>query len=331
MDFLLISWNCNGLLAHWEDFKLLLYKYKPSIIALQETHLKPSFKPQLTNYIIYSKPLDNQFAQGGVLITVHNSLASSAIPLSTNLQLIAVSVHTPRYITFGSIYLPLNTPFQSDEIHPFLQANNAPKILARGYNAHNPLGTSQKYNSNGRQLENLLMTSYLALHFPHDITHFNFTHKVWSTLDLNLVSSSLLTDLHIYGHQDLAGSDHRPIITHTSTTNSTSPSFTRPFSYKKTNWTKFRSLCSSSCIFTDSRRSRRCNSIFLWNLVNLAQACSPLTRSPSRHRLVPWWNKNCQTVPRNRRKALQKVQRNPSQENLINFRTMRAIAKRTFK
>lgn len=69
---------------------------------------------------------------------------------------------------------------------------------------------------------------------------------------------------------------------------------------------------------------------FSESLVNLAQACSPPSK-PSARRLVPWWNKSCLLALRNRRKALRKVQRNPTTENLIHFRRMRAIARRTFK
>lgn len=115
----------------------------------------------------------------------------------------------------------------------FNHANNSPKILAGNYNAHNLLWTSHKFYSNGRQLQNILATMDLVFLYPHDKNHYNFTHQVGPILDLVLVTSSLLADLHIYEHPDLTGNDHRPIIVHTPLANSALPSLTRPFSYKK--------------------------------------------------------------------------------------------------
>lgn len=64
MQFALISWNCNGLLNHWEDFKILLHHYNPTVVALQKTHLNPQNTLTISGYTVYSKALDDHFAHG---------------------------------------------------------------------------------------------------------------------------------------------------------------------------------------------------------------------------------------------------------------------------
>lgn len=162
---------------------MLITQYQPSVIAIQETHLKPTNTPSLPGYKVFSKIASDQSAHEGVLLAVKSNIQCIELQLSTNHQIIAVSLHLDHSIIIGSIYLPSNTPFQAEDLSSFLQLNTMPKILAGDYNAHNPMWDSGKFNANRKQLEKLLLSTDLTLLNSHQKTHFNFTHKVWSTLD----------------------------------------------------------------------------------------------------------------------------------------------------
>ena len=159
--------------------------------------------------------------------------------LDTELQLIALSVQLPQAITVGSIYLHPTEQIQTDDFSPFLQLNSQPKILFGDFNAHNPIWGGSKFNTRGRQIEYLVSTENLSILHPQEETHFSFPHQSWSTLDLILLSSSLLSEIQVFGHPDLAGSDHRPILLRRPivTPQSDSRQLHTP-SYRKTNWDK---------------------------------------------------------------------------------------------
>ena len=168
--------------------------------------------------------------------------------------------------------------------------------------------------------------------YPHGETHFSFPHNSWSTIDLVLLSSCLLSEFQIFGHPDLAGSDHRPVILRCTSAGLSTFSSTPPqVSYRKTNWAKFRSLCESFISFPSMDNPEEATTALCSGISRLAALCTPSSPTPSRRKPVPWWNMDCKKALQNRRKALRQVKRNPTPENLLNYRKLRAKAKQTFK
>lgn len=67
-------------------------------------------------------------------------------------------------------------------------------------------------NATGRIIEDIIFDLDLSLLHPRSHTHYNFSHKTWSTLDLAITSPSLTSALEFFNHLDLAGSDNFPSI-----------------------------------------------------------------------------------------------------------------------
>ncbi len=110
----IIQWNCRGLKANYNEILLLLNKYDPALLCLQETFLKDTDNITFKNYSLFNTYLQNvDRASGGVSIAVNNRAPHRNIPLNTNLQAIAVSVTLHRVITFCSIYIPPNTKLRA--------------------------------------------------------------------------------------------------------------------------------------------------------------------------------------------------------------------------
>ena len=76
-----IHWNICGVGSHWEDLKLLIKDYQPKVVALQET-LRDNFT--FAGYEISHKKVNP--SDRGVSLMVDSSLASSVVPLLTELE-----------------------------------------------------------------------------------------------------------------------------------------------------------------------------------------------------------------------------------------------------
>ena len=82
-----IHWNINGVGTHWEDLKVLVRDNQPKVIALQET-LREDFT--FAGYEISHKKVNP--CDRGVSLMVDSALASSVVPLLTDLEATAARV-----------------------------------------------------------------------------------------------------------------------------------------------------------------------------------------------------------------------------------------------
>ena len=87
----IISWNLNSASRKFAFIQLLLQKYNPIALCLQETKLQPKNNFSLKNYNVYryDEILDGN-AKGGVLIAVQKQIPADQINIHTPLQTIAV-------------------------------------------------------------------------------------------------------------------------------------------------------------------------------------------------------------------------------------------------
>ena len=73
----IIQWNCRGLRSNREDIELLISKYSPAAICLQETMLKRDQIQTLKHYSAYYKNSIN--GHGGVCVLVKNNFIHSQV------------------------------------------------------------------------------------------------------------------------------------------------------------------------------------------------------------------------------------------------------------
>ena len=163
----IIQWNCRGLKANRQEVELLIQKYNPSVLLLQETKIPinstvSSFKG--FNTFIKIGTTDNEGrAHGGSMILVKNSLAKSEIPLTTNLQAVACRVSLFHDISFCSIYVPPHQSLASSELDNIIQQLKSPFIICGDFNAHSPLWGGINIDSKGKIIEKLLEQSNICL------------------------------------------------------------------------------------------------------------------------------------------------------------------------
>ena len=108
-----IQWNCRGLRPNFDELTLLIVKYNPLAVCLQETFLKDTVNITISGFILYHKCQETEDrAFGGVSILVNEDIPKSIVQLNTNLQAVAVKVTAHKTITLCSVYLPPRNHFQ---------------------------------------------------------------------------------------------------------------------------------------------------------------------------------------------------------------------------
>ena len=97
----IIQWNCCGLIANYNEILILMSRFSPSVICLQETFLKQSDNVSFTDFNMF-----HYICPEVTSIMVKSGVPHSQFDLNTNLQAVAVNVTLSKIVTICSNYLP---------------------------------------------------------------------------------------------------------------------------------------------------------------------------------------------------------------------------------
>jgi exonuclease III len=327
----LINWNCNGIWAHYEDLQALLRKHDPLICTIQEPNLRPDHKFTLRPFKLYHKAAPpSTRVHGGALLAVHQRAMSEQVPLQTPLQAIAAKILLKPQITICSIYLPPSEAISRPDMESLLSQLPQPFLICGDFNAHHPAWHSRLSTSRGKQIEEIIRDFSLLIHNPEAPTHYSAAHNSWSSIDLVLSSASLQQQLVVHTHEDLAGSDHVPLIVKLPYSSPPWAPPTKTWNFKTADWDAY-NLCFSSLLLADPPPDtpEEWAPHFLTKITQAAEAAIPQVSKGGRRPgcSLPWWNINCTLAIRARRKALKRLKAHPSPDNLTLFRQSKAKAK----
>ena len=103
----IIQWNCRGLRSNREDIELLISKYSPAAICLQETMLKRYQIQTFKHYSAYYKNSIN--GHGGVCVLVKNNFIHSQVQFQADLQAVAVciTINKKHILWLRYMFLPV--------------------------------------------------------------------------------------------------------------------------------------------------------------------------------------------------------------------------------
>ena len=135
-----IQWNCRGLRANIDEIHLLIQKFSPIIICLQEIMLKSETDINLRQYshFLNIPAIDDSRPNGGVSIFILKCLPHSEIKLNTCLQAVAVRVGCHRPITVCSVYIPPNSPLNCKDLDDLLHQLPPPVLFMGDFNPFYP-------------------------------------------------------------------------------------------------------------------------------------------------------------------------------------------------
>ncbi|GFX13824.1 proclotting enzyme [Trichonephila clavipes] len=109
--------NLKTARSHTDDVKVIIRQYQSICVALQETFLKSCHTIKIRRYGCVRKDTEGPSVSGGVCIFTSLDVPSSALPLHTSFQAVAVRIHSPSLITVCCLYLPPNTVIHQHDLN----------------------------------------------------------------------------------------------------------------------------------------------------------------------------------------------------------------------
>ena len=241
----LIQWNIRGLRANYTSgLQPLIHTHNPQIICLQETKILDTY--DINKYKSYHHINNNNLiAAGGSSIFVRNNLLQRHIPLTTDLQAVAVRITSHQPITICSIYLPPGVNPTLKQLTDLQDQLPKPLLIVGDFNAHSPLWyRGDTTDCRGKMVEDLLTKSdTFLMNDKNSPTYQNQNNLKLTSLDLSLCSPSLAPSLKWSALEDTHGSDHFPILLESNIPTKSPPPL--QYNFKKANWTKHSEECKT--------------------------------------------------------------------------------------
>ena len=193
-------------------------------------------------------------------------------------------------------------------------------IVLGDFNSHSPSWGYSDLNARGEELENWQTETGLLLIYEEESpdTFFSRAWKTTSNPDLTFVTSDIEPQAFRKVYDQLAGSDHRPIIltiedsqTHTKTA--------PRWNYKKANWESFAKKTDilTANIQCKSRNIDKTAKLFTKAILKAAKEHIP---RGARKDYIPGCTEELKLLNDNLTKARDEVEKNPTEENLNTFK-----------
>ncbi len=214
---LIIShWNCNSIKSHKPEIYSLINK-KHNFICLNETKLSNSDNISFENYEIIRK--DRNRRGGGVAILARTDMKFEKIDTldSFGLELLAIKVKLKNEsFNLISLYIPPRKTHQDiflDTVFFQELSKLQPFVMCGDLNSHSKNWNCTNVNSNGRTLEDLIISSNFSIINNKFPTHICPVNDSGSVIDLFIVSADLLSKLQrCYVKSSYSLSGHYPVV-----------------------------------------------------------------------------------------------------------------------
>ena len=325
-----LQWNCRGLRGSWVDLRVLISRYSPACICLQETMIGQSDYPSPPGYRAFYSSLPGQGHSGGTAILVRNDIPYTSLHLNTPLQAAVIQIFLNRPYTVCSLYLPPSDPISRVDLHRLVGGLPSPFLLLGDFNGRHPLWGDCAANPRGELVSDFIGDEGLGVLNSGDMTHFHVQNGTFTAIDLSLCSSDAVLDFNWQVLPDLYGSDHFPILLELAGSEPR-PRLPR-WRLNKADWKLFTELATPARSAEDFSCCDEAAVYFTDVLQSAALQSVPKTSGRFPKRPVPWWTDECTAAVRARRAAFSRVRRHRGDRLCLeDFRRARARARRTLK
>jgi ribonuclease HI len=320
----------NGFFNKFEETKLLIEKWNPTALCLQETRLKHKDKPKIKDYTGYYN--SNNTAIHGTAILVKNNVHSEEFFIFTDLDAVAVKIHMEKIVTVLSIYIPpsnVSTTADRHEVKQHLKELvdqlETPFIITGDFNAHNRRWGCDNENSFGQDVEDWIDECSLLLLNTGEKTHLSLAHGTESAIDLSLCSIDISGDLLWFVDDDQHGSDHSPLIIQTVTESSADTKRPR-FKMHTANWQKYK---DKTKIISQIENITVKN--FTEIIMQSAEQSIQKTKPNSSNKKLKWKTPEIQELIRARRRAERKLKKPHTIAEIIEYKRLKALVRLKIK
>ncbi len=256
------------------------------------------------------------------------------IDIQTEIEAVAIKIQAPATISVCNIYLPNSHSLDANEMKDLIKQLPKPFILLGDFNSHNTTWGSNKSDTRGRHMENIIDEEDLIIFNNGQPTHFNMSNGHLSAIDLTLCSTAIAPKCNWGVLEQLHDSDHFPILLYVDCPHSIPNSFagSLKWNYDKANWKQYKKcickLLNQQDIFEENDDIDRIIQSFS-NAITIATYESiKYSRPTNKTRSVPWWNDECNDAIKRSKRAFNKYKKHNTLENKIEYKKMRAKARR---
>jgi len=337
--FQILQWNPNGFYSKIDEIKLLINKFSPVALSIQETNFTINKTGSLKNYVTFFKNRDNHNrASGGVATFVSSQYPSEEIPLSTNLESVAVRVSLKYKLTICNIYIPNSQILNYIDIQNIIDQLPTPFILLGDFNSHNILWGCNDTDQRGTIVQQILdNNNNINILNNGQATRISASTGNLSAIDLSLSSSTISPHIEWDTMPELSSSDHFPIKLTLKYTDSGNR-HTRSLKWKLTNikWDTYQTEIEKNILNYDFSFSNNNNvednteklSNLIYNTAsNIFEQISYSGKRPP----VPWWNKTIKHAIRNKKTTFNKFKRTHDFHDFIEFKKNKALVRYLIK
>ena len=326
----IIQWNLQSYQTKFNDLKILLNKYIPACVCLQETMLREKIaRPPSKYQIVQSIPARQDGHERSVAILIHNKVSFQPIQLNTELQAVAVRLHLDKSYTICSLYLP-HIPANKTEIEQLIAQLPPPYLILGDMNAKSTLWNMPNTDERGAIFENILLQQRISLLNDGSPTHYHVQTDSYSTIDLSLCSSDILQDFKYNVLEYRYGSDHFPIKLDLYENNNLIDTCDR-FNIEKANWSEFRELTQTNIKVENFNNIDNLIATIVAIIITAATASIPTKTGGKGRPTVPWFNDDCKKAIKERRKAERNLKRRYTENNKIEYKRAKAKCRYIFQ
>ena len=331
----IIQWNITSYRAQFEELKILIRdNYAPACICLQETRfVNDRIKPPSQYKILQPTKNRNDDHERGVALLINKKTHHKEISLDTpkTIEAVAAKIWLGKFYTICSIYISPNLVVTEQEILQIIRQLPTPYLILGDMNARHPLWGEPVANAKGNILENILINQDLSLINYHDKTHLSIQHSTKTLIDLSIASSDCQSDFTHLVSESRHGSDHYPI----KLSRTTAPKLGEPslkFKIEKADWSKFTKL-TSKYKETPANTSIEISVDHITSfLIEAAKESIPMSGGRQKKKIpIPWWNRECETASRERKRAERALERRDTLRNKIAYKRCKANCRYIFK
>ena len=341
-----LQWNCDGLRGRRSELDLMIAKYSPAVICLQEVKLpldyerlikdkKPlPYSVVFNGYTPYFKCVET--GANGVAIYVKNTIFHTPIKLNTEWQALAVLItFQGKEFVVSNHYTPgsrgSGTPYPNKyDLKKIIDKFDKPFIMCGDFNAHNTLWSARTDDNRGIAIEEFMFENDLGLLNSDVKTHYDRAANCWSLIDLSIIHPAIYLDFDSEILSDLHGSDHIPILIKLNGA-LFEPDKRPRWNFKKANWESFKNQCYQE-INNDLFQGQDDKiTVFTEKILEIAAENIPMTSPFNKGCSKPWFDEECKAAKRERNRANRFLRRYPCLNNSIKAKLANAQTKRTFK
>lgn len=313
----IINWNIRGFNARREELIILINKFKPIVLCLQE--MKSVKNINLKGY----KTIIS--AQGKAAILVKEGFYYEEIDLNSNLEAVCIKLKLKKLISLISIYLPPTERIVRADLNNLLSNLNGNFIITGDFNAKNYLWGAETTNSRGRVIEQFCTENNLFIANNGQHTHVpDILGHHFSAIDLTITNPALYVDIDWSVNDQPLGSDHLPIFI-SCKLKCEKPVKRERYIFEKADWTKFNNECDLNLINFNQNSEEILNQI-IDKIKSAADNNIPKTKCKEIKKIVPWLTQEVKTLLNKRKHLYKKFKVNMSYDNLKAYKKSNAKA-----